>query len=485
MSIAGAMSNALSGLGANARAAEVVSSNVANAMTEGYGARSLALSTRSLDGSGSGVRVEGVMRHVDEALIGDRRLADASVAYGDSLSSFLTDLESALGTPDKPGSLSARVAQFEASLIEAAAYPDSEAALSSTLAAAKGIASHLNSTSDMVQTARLEADREIAVQVETLNQGLKDVQVLNTKIREATMRGVDPSGMMDLRQQKIDEIASIVPMKQISRDGNQVALISTGGAILLDGKAAELSFSTVNLIVPEMTIASGALSGLQINGRSIETSGARSPIAGGSLAAQFEIRDEVAIQSQTRLDAVARDFVERFQDSSVDPTTAPGAAGLFTDAGAVFDAADELGLSSRLEVNTLVDPDQGGALWRIRDGLGAAVPGNVGDSSLINSLADALSNKRVPASGDFLGAARSAGGLTADLLTLVGSDRKAAQSELSFASAQQSSLKQMELSQGVDTDAEMQKLMLIEQAYAANAQVISAADEMLQAILQL
>lgn len=41
----------------------------------------------------------------------------------------------------------------------------------------------------------------------------------------------------------------------------------------------------------------------------------------------------------------------------------------------------------------------------------------------------------------------------------------------------------MELAQGVDTDAEMQKLMVIEQAFAANAQVVSAADEMMQLLL--
>lgn len=41
----------------------------------------------------------------------------------------------------------------------------------------------------------------------------------------------------------------------------------------------------------------------------------------------------------------------------------------------------------------------------------------------------------------------------------------------------------MELAQGVDTDAEMQKLMIIEQAFAANAQVVTATDEMLQLLL--
>jgi len=132
-----------------------------------------------------------------------------------------------------------------------------------------------------------------------------------------------------------------------------------------------------------------------------------------------------------------------------------------------------------------VDPDAGGALWRLRDGFGAAVPGNVGNAVLLNDFVDALNAKRVPASGGFLGAARSGAGLVADFLTLTSSDRTQAQSRLSYARAEYDTLRQMELSKGVDTDAEMQKLMIIEQAYAANAQVISTADEMMQVILGL
>ena len=47
------------------------------------------------------------------------------------------------------------------------------------------------------------------------------------------------------------------------------------------------------------------------------------------------------------------------------------------------------------------------------------------------------------------------------------------------------SLKALELQGGVDTDHEMQQLLLIEQAYAANARVISTADDMIQTLLGL
>ena len=64
-------------------------------------------------------------------------------------------------------------------------------------------------------------------------------------------------------------------------------------------------------------------------------------------------------------------------------------------------------------------------------------------------------------------------------------ERAAAEGHQSYAVSQQDSLTTMELEDGVDTDHEMQKLMLIEQAYAANAKVISTVGEMLQAIMEL
>ena len=483
MSITGAFSNALSGLTASSRAAELVSSNVANAMTEGYGTRSLELSTRT-PGS-AGVRVEAVLRQVDEVLIGDRRLADAATGYHGAQQQFLMELEQMLGTPDQPKSLSGRMAQFEASLVEAAARPDSQTRQSVVLSAAYSLTTHLNVTSDHIQSARSDADQAIAGMVETLNAGLEDVQALNVKIQTAQARGDDASGLMDLRQQKIDTLSPIVPLKQLPRENGAVALITTGGAVLLDGKAAKLDFTPVNMIVPEMTLSGGALSGLLLTGLPIETSDDRSLIAGGALSGQFTVRDQVAVTAQERLDGFARDFIERFQDPALDTTRASGAPGLFTDAGSAFAATDEVALSARISVNASVDPEKGGALWRLRDGLGAAAQGNAGDSGLLNGLIDTLGTFRSPVSGGFSTVSQTAAGLASELLSSVSSDRLMAETHLGFAASQQQALRQMELSQGVDTDAQMQKLMQIEQAYAANARVISTADEMIQTLLAI
>ena len=483
MSITGTLSSALSGLTTAARAAEVVSSNIANAMTEGYGRRELQTSSRSIGGSGQGVRVTGVVRHSDPILLGDRRLASAGSAARDSAAGFLKRLEGVLGTPGSATSLGGRIAAFDTALIEASSRPDSEARLSRVAETAKALVAHLATASTDIQTARAQADDQIESQVAQLNTALGRIAALNGQIRTSFGIGRDASALVDQRQQVIDSISGIIPLREVPRGNGQIALFTTGGAVLLDGAPAELGFSPVGVIIPGMTQASGALSGLTINGRPVSTAAEGSLISGGALAANFALRDDLAPQAQSRLDAVARDLIDRFADPAVDITRIPGAAGLFTDAGAAFLATNETGLAQRLQLNSAADPAKGGALWRLRDGLGAVTPGAAGDARLLKDLQQALTAPRNPASGGFMAGARSHATLAADMLSGAAQARLTAEGEASFAAARLDTLRQTEMEGGVDTDQEMQALLLIEQAYSANAKVMSTVNDMIQTLL--
>jgi flagellar hook-associated protein 1 FlgK len=392
MSISGALSNAMTGLRAAGRASQVVSSNISNAMTPGYGVRGVALTASML----GGVRIEGITRHSNPALSADYRLASADHGQANDRMAFLSKLESLVGTPENPASLSARIATFESSLISAASRPDAPERLNAALMSAQDIVNVLAQASFGVQNTRSAADQQISDQVSTLNSGLAQVRDLNAQITKALSQGTDTTALQDMRQKLVDDLNAIVPMRQIPRENGHVALYSTGGAILLDGAAATISFDPSNQITAYQSLAAGTLSGLEINGVAIRTDSVKGALIGGTLGAQFEIRDELAPQAQVQLDALARDLVERFQDSSVDPTLLPGDAGLFTDGGLPFDPLAETGLSQRLTLNAAVDPAQGGQNWRLRDGLNAGAPGDVGDARQIQRLSAALTSARTP-----------------------------------------------------------------------------------------
>ena len=484
MTISGALNNAISGLRAASKGTELVASNISNALTPGYGRRELALSSSRI-GDHGGVQIDGITRIVNETLAADRRLAEASNGNTQLRADFFARVESLLGTPDGEFSISARLTSFDNSLITAASRPDAPERLAAVVEEARALAQSLVDASAGIAEQRSRADTDIAAQVDQLNMALQQVQTLNSQITSVQVNGGDHAALLDQRQQVLDQIGAIVPIRSVPRDNGQIAIYTEAGAILLDGRAAEIGFDKVNLVTPYMSIGAGTLSGLTLNGNPIRTGSDNGALRGGSLGALFAIRDELGPQVQEQIDALARDLVERFQDPAVDGTLAPGDAGLFTDQGAAFDPLDELGLASRLSLNAVVDPRQGGAAWRIRDGINAAAPGDAGDATLLNALRTTLNAGRVPASGSFGSGAHSAFDLVSSVTSQFGGERSRAEQFLSFSTARLNELTQMQLADGVDTDSELRNLMMLEQAYAANARVVEAVDEMMQAIMRL
>ncbi|MDF1872352.1 flagellar hook-associated protein FlgK [Vannielia sp.] len=481
MSFSASLSAALSGLNATRRAVDVVSSNVANSLTEGYGRRSLTLTSASL----GGVQVVGVTRDVDIKLVGDRRVAQAAVGEADALASAMLEIENLFGEPGALGSLQDSYSRFEAAMISASSRPDVSARLDAAARSGVQLAEKFGEISDGIQNMRMDADQSISRQVDKLNTTLGQVADLNAQIYLNRSSGQDLAGLQDQRQILIDSIADIIPLKQVDRGNGTVALFTPTGGVVLDGTAAEFGYSPVNVITADMTVDSGALSPLTLNGTAIGTQGKYATIAGGSLAASFAVRDEIAVEAQAGLDMLARDLVERFEDPALDTTLVAGDPGLFTDSGAALDPLDEAGLAGRLEFNRLADPDEGGNSWLLRDGLGAVSEGAAGNSSLLNALTARLTDSRAATSAAATGLARSAGGHAADLLSTLASERESFSVELSYHSTRYESLKSTELAGGVDTDRELQQLLVIEQAYAANAKVLQTIEQLIEEIMAI
>jgi len=480
MSITGAMNAAISGLRAAARGTEIVSTNISNALTPSYGKRSLELST--LGYGASGVSIDGINRQMNDSIVSDRRIANATQQNSQVIVDFLRDFESITGIAGDADGLSGRLAAFEESLIAAASRPDAVERLAQAVTDAQQLASSLSQASAQVQDMRSNADKQIAQEVSYLNTALKQVEQLNIQITTAQAKGGSSLASLDQRQTILDEIGSIVPINVVPRDNGAVAIYTEGGASLLDISAVTIGFEKQNTVTAHQTLEANTLSGLTLNGQDVLRSTA---LGGGSLGGYFEVRDVYGVQAQTQLDALARDLIERFSDPALDTTRAAGDPGLFTDANASFDPINEVGLSSRLALNNAVDPEAGGDVWKLKDGLGATMPGAAGDATLLNDLRHALEETRMPASGNFGTGALAAANLFSSFSGLLAVSRSSAEQNLSFSSAQLAELTQLQLSEGVDTDQELQNLLILEQSYAANARVIQAADAMLETMTRL
>ena len=481
MSIARALSNAMSGLTAVSKGTETVAANVANAATPGYARREVMISPQGQGGNAGGVRIDGIARIVTESVLAESRSAASAQSHADTIFTFNSQMEKLVGLPAELGSLSTRFSDFQTALLSASSRPDDELRLTMVIDAAQEVVNKLNSLEKSVQDARNDADAAIARDVTTLNASLEQVAYLNRRISIISAEGGNASSLMDQRQAMIDQIALIVPVQTVTRDQNQIALFTTEGAVLLDGSQPNrLQFQPAGHLTAGQTVESGSAGVLHQDGVAL-SAGAMNLYAGGSLAAHFAIRDEHGPQLQQKIDALAHNLYTVFADPSIDPSLSAGEPGFFTNSSAGGLIVSGEGLAGRISVNSslLSDP------WRIRAGIGSDNPVPAADSSQLMRFLSALSDPMGALSSESLDDKRSMLGQVSDIEASVVTARVVAEVKLAMHNSRYESITKKLFAEGVNTDVEMQKLLEYEQAYAANARIIQAVDEMINHILRL
>ena len=485
MSISSAMANAMSGLTASGRTAELISNNIANSLSENFGRRELSLNSDVLGGYGSGVRIGKTTRAENVIATASRRSMDSFANYSNQKSDTLSRISAAMGPPGNSGSMATVFQKFESSIVSLANNPSSTTHLDTSVGRANDVTATLNAQSQTVMQIRMDADAQIARNVTKLNDNLIEIDRLNTEMRKRFNSPLEVASLQDTQQRLVDEIADMVPVKLAKRNFGEIAIFTPEGGVLLDGAPRLFGFTPTPTITQAMTIGNGALSGLTQNGVPVPI-GTGGFFEGGQLSALFETRDVIAPAHNSQLDALARDLIERFQNPAVDPTLLPGDAGLFTDTGMPFAVGNETGLAGRISVNSSADPAQGGASWRMRDGLNAIAQGDVGQNQIIRNLETALMNSNAPGPNLGISTAQSAAGFAADLTSQRFSDLSFSDEKLAYARSQQAVLKSAELAAtGVDSDEQLQRLLETEKAYAANARVISVVDGLLEQLLRI
>ncbi|MBD1206468.1 MAG: flagellar hook-associated protein FlgK [Rhodobacteraceae bacterium] len=466
MALSSALGAAASGLAASARRIETVGNNVANASTEGYARREVRLQANM---TAPGVQVAAISRNIDPFRLADHRGAGADAAATALLADQLQRIEQAFGTAGRAGSLQSALATFDAALLSAASEPESPGRLAAVVNGARDLVTRFSAISSTIQQVRAETDGSIGRMVDRLNADLDRIGRLDQQIAAALAMGDDAASLQDRRQQLVDRVATVIPLREHPRANGRTSLIAISGALLLDGTPARFGFSPAALVSASSTTP---LSGLTLNGRPIDA-GPGSLLDGGTLAAAFDLRDRATPGLQADLDGLALSLAQRLSDS--DPTLAPGAAGLFTDAGGPVDPANRAGLSARLAVAASVDPATGGDPSRLRDGLAATTTRDPGDGGILAALSASLS-ALTP---------HSLAGEAATLVDRLATARLTADAAASTAAARKSALAEAPSPDAVNTDQELQDLLQIEQIYAANARVISAVDDMLRTLLEV
>lgn len=481
MSLSTALNSAASGLQLSSRGAQVVADNIANANTDGFGVRSLTQASRVTGSAGSGVVMTGITRDSDPALLAEIRGASAAQSHAANLLDFWTSLEAGIGLPGEPGALGTHITTLEEALKQASIQPESQASLQKVALAAQGLVSKLNTIDTSLQTSRDTADASISQDVNRLNSIFEQIDKLNSDIARQKLSGGFPHALEDARQNLIDQASSIIPLKEVARPDGRVMVLGADGTVFVDRNVTRLEFQRTPSPTAAESVATGDLGRLVINGRDVS---ATSPLLqSGSIASAFQIRDVLAPQMQQQLDEFSADIVARFSDPGLDPSIPAGGFGLFAVSAATTLPADVTGISGRISLNAAISPQDSDTLWRVRDGLYAPAMGAVSENAVIARMSDALLAFTPAASGS--GPNAQVHGHAAALLSQTATQRLNAESGTAYTSSRTAALQELFGARGVDTDAELQKLLVLEKAYAANARVMVAADSMLRTLLEM
>ena len=320
-------------------------------------------------------------------------------------------------------------------------------------------------------TTLSEVDMEIRYEVADLNQALYKLQDLNSRRLELSPGTVAAANFGAEVDSLLDEVSSIVDTRVTVSSTGSVSVYTVGGVALLEGD-----------YVQDVTFDAG--SGTLMAGQQDITplkDGVRG-LQHGSLAGLSELKSRVIPQFNAQLNEYAQGLIQMFE--TADASLATGQAGLFTDNGVAFSAGNLEGLASRFQVNETVSLSGDAEVWRIRDGLGAAAPGSPSDTAQISAFVSAL-NTPVDASADTgLSSSITLQDFAAEMVTSQATERVRAESNLSAArSAAEVVDGARRNAEGVNIDDEMQRLLLIEQSFAANSRVLTTVSSMIDTLI--
>ena len=486
-SIESALYTAMSSLNLQQQQSDVIAGNIANASTPGYVDQTLPQLEQATAGAGTGVMAGPLQRMSDEAAANAANQTASAQAYSQAMVNGLTSYTQVLGQPSDSTSLPSELSAFNTALTSLSASPGSSALQSGAVTAAQNLVGTFNSLSSAISSAREQADSNIESGVTTVNQTLQQLAQNQTAMQQAAADGEPTASYLDTQGQLLSTLSQQVPIDVYQQSNNGIVVTTDGGTTLFDGTVHQLSFTPTSNIPANMqgtgdpsqgTI--GGLSAVTVGGQPIEIS------QNGSIAANLQLRDVTLPGFEQQIDQVASNTIVAFQQA--DPTVGAGETGIFTDNGAAVDPSDGAqltGMAANIALNASVDPSQGGRAWRIQAGAQATTQGATGSNSTVLSFISALTQTQsydttsgLPGSMTLTDATAQVAGLQQSTLsnwTSVNTSRtsqaQAAQTALSNAT-------------GVNIDNEMQKLLVVQETYAATTQVIQAASSMLYQLIQ-
>ncbi len=329
MSLSSALATAIAGLHTNQASLSIVSSNISNAQTPGYVARTLTqieVAGSSTD-TGASVRVTAVNRQLDQYLQTQLRTETSAGAYADKMSNVLAQLQGVYGTPGGAGTLETAYNNFTSALQSLSANSGTQSARSLALSTAQSLALQLNTATQGVQALRSNAEQDIAAAVTQANNAITQIAKLNVQLQALPAGDNNAATLADQRDTAIKDLSQLMDIRVVTDNANVATVYTTSGLQLVGVEPSKLSFNSQGTLNasslwnsnPALSTA-GSLTLTFANGANVDMIATNS-VGSGRLGADLKLRDSVLVQAQTQLDQLAATLAGSLSDQTTAGTT--------------------------------------------------------------------------------------------------------------------------------------------------------------------
>ncbi|KAB8064327.1 flagellar hook-associated protein FlgK [Janthinobacterium violaceinigrum] len=243
------ISNALSGSIAAQAALNAASQNIANLQTAGYTRQGVLLTSlgagAGVRSAGNGVEVSALLRFADAYKSQQMWRAASDQGARSQTQPYLTQLERVMG--DDASSISNGIDGFFAALNASAVDPTSTPLRQQIVTSADAMAQRFNSISTVMSNQLLSVQQQRAAIVPQANTTLANIAALNQRISTSTAAGTNVSSLMDARDQLIDGLAAQMGIEVLDQpDGSRNVSLKSGQPLVIGSMAGTLSSNMTN-----------------------------------------------------------------------------------------------------------------------------------------------------------------------------------------------------------------------------------------------
>lgn len=223
-----------SALNAAQLAIQVTGNNLANAATPGYSRQIAFMEPNRPDGSGrfqvgTGVRVSGIRRQLDEALQARLWAGVSQEAAAQQQSSIMTQIEAVLGELGD-NDLSTQLSKFFSTWSERANLTQSSAVV---IQQGQQLADFMRRLRVDLTDQRNQIDRQVGVQVERANGILDKIAQLNETIAAAETSGGQAGSLRDQRDSLITELSQYMDVSAVEQENGSVNILVGSTPVVL------------------------------------------------------------------------------------------------------------------------------------------------------------------------------------------------------------------------------------------------------------